>query len=395
MNRIVIINGKLIFPDRIENGTIITENRLISYIGNGDITVSDNDTLINATGNYVSPGFMDIHVHGGGGHDFMDATVEAYIKIAELHAKHGTTGLLPTTLTSTEEELFHSFAIYREAKKLNKKGSKYFGIHLEGPYFSYNQRGAQDPKYLQKPNPDSYLTILESCEDIKRWSIAPELEGAIELGKELKSRNILASVAHTDAICEEVMEAFENGYTLMTHLYSAMSTVTRKNAYRYAGALEAAYLIDDMDVEIIADGIHLPKSLLQFVYKFKGPDRTALVTDAMRAAGMPDGLYKLGSLNKGQDVLVEDGVAKLPDKSAFAGSVATADRLVRTMTQVAGIPLTDVIKMISITPARILKMDNIKGSLTMGKDADIVIFDDNINIQTTIVEGNIIYTKEE
>ena len=172
-----------------------------------------------------------------------------------------------------------------------------------------------------------------------------------------------------------------------------MLGVTRRNAYRYAGVVEAAFLIDEMDVEIIADGIHLPVPLLKLVYKIKGADRTALITDAMRAAAMPEGESILGSLQNGLKVIVEDGVAKLPDRSAFAGSVATADRLVRNMINMAEVPLIDAVKMISATPARILNVADKKGTLQTGKDADIVIFDSNINIQTTIIKGKIVYNK--
>lgn len=173
----------------------------------------------------------------------------------------------------------------------------------------------------------------------------------------------------------------------VTHLYSCMSTITRRNAYRYAGALEAAYMMDDMTVEIIADGVHLPASLLKYVCKFKGPDKIALVTDSMRGAGMPEGETILGSLKDGQRVIIEDGVAKLPDRSAFAGSVATADRLVRTIVSLAGVQLADAVKMMTLTPARIMKVDDCKGSLAVGKDADIVIFDEEINVKTTIIGG--------
>jgi len=207
----------------------------------------------------------------------------------------------------------------------------------------------------------------------------------------LTSQNILTSIAHSDAIYEEVLEAFNAGFTHVTHLYSAMSTVTRRNAFRYAGVLEAAYLIDDMTVEIIADGVHLPKSLLQFVYKFKGPDKTALCTDSMRGAGMPDGESILGSLDQGQKVIIEDGVAKLPDRTAFAGSVATTDRLVRTMVELAEVPLVEAVRMMTLTPARIMQIDQQKGSIVEGKDADFVIFDDHINVSHTILEGNVIY----
>jgi len=205
------------------------------------------------------------------------------------------------------------------------------------------------------------------------------------------SKGVLAAVAHTDAIYEEVLAAFEDGWTLTTHLYSAMSGVTRRNAFRYAGVIEAAYLLDEMDVEIIADGVHLPAPLLKLAYKIKGPGRTALITDAMRAAAMPEGESVLGRLSDGLKVIVEDGVAKLPDRSSFAGSVATADRLVRTMIQMAEVSLTNAVSMITTTPARIMKVDNKKGSLVEGKDADILIFDEDINIKMTMIKGKMVY----
>lgn len=396
MKQLIITNGKIILPDKpVEEGTVICEDGKITAILKKTDTFPQQRSIetetIDAKGNYVSPGFIDIHTHGGGGFDFMDGTVDAYLGAAEAHAKFGTTALLPTTLAGSLEELMKTFSVYKIAKQKNKKGAAFLGLHLEGPYFSYNQRGAQDPKYLRNPDPEEYNRILETCDDIVRWSLAPELEGAVEFGRVLTSKNILPSIAHSDAIYEQVVEAFHAGFTHITHLYSAMSTVTRRNAFRYAGIVEAAYLIDDMTVEIIADGVHLPKPLLQFVYKFKGPDKTALCTDSMRGAGMPDGESILGSLEKGQKVIIEDGVAKLPDRSAFAGSVATADRLVRTMINVAEVPLIDAVKMMTTTPARILKINNRKGSLEIGKDADLTIFDENINVSHTILEGNVIY----
>lgn len=221
------------------------------------------------------------------------------------------------------------------------------------------------------------------------------MSGALEFGRCLKARGILPSIAHSNAVYEAVVKAFEHGFTHVTHLYSAMMGVVRRNARRYAGVVESAFLIDNMTVEIIADGVHLPPSLLKLVYKIKGPSKTALLTDSMRAAGMPEGESVLGSLKNGQKVLVEDGVAKLLDRSAFAGSVATADRLIRTMVNAAEVPLTEAVRMMTLTPAKILAIDGKKGSIGIGMDADIIIFDSDISIFMTMINGKIVYSAPE
>lgn len=393
MSRLKIFNGNLIMPNRIiRNGVVVIADNVIEYVGEKNVEVV-NALEIDAKGNYVAPGFIDIHVHGGANCDFMDGTESAFLKIAELHAKYGTTSMLPTTLSASREELLNTISAYEKSLRSNVNGAQFLGLHLEGPYFAMSQRGAQDPRFIRDPNPEEYKEILASTTHIKRWSAAPELKGAVEFGKYMKSKGVLPAVAHTDAIYEDVVVAFENGYSLATHLYSAMSGVTRRNAFRYAGVIEAAFIIDEMDVEIIADGVHLPPPLLKLVYKIKGAERTALITDAMRAAGMPPGESTLGSLRHGLKVIVEDGVAKLPDRSSFAGSVATADRLVRTVTSTADVPLVDAIRMMSSTPARILGVQDKKGTLTAGKDADVVIFDKDIRVETTIVKGKVVYER--
>ena len=393
--RLRIYNGTIITPYRIiRGGTLLVDSGVITAVSEQNIPF-ENALEIDAKGNYISPGFIDIHVHGGGGADFMDGTAEAFLTIAELHGRFGTTAMLPTTLTSEKEGLLQTLDAYEEANAKNDKGAQFLGMHLEGPYFALNQRGAQDPKYIRDPDPVEYREVLDHSSSIRRWSAAPELKGAMEFGRYVTSRGILAAVAHTDAIYEDVVEAFNVGYTLATHLYSAMSGVTRRNAFRYAGVIESAFIIDEMDVEIIADGVHLPAPLLKLVYKIKGADRTALITDAMRAAGMPEGESVLGNLSSGLKVIVEDGVAKLPDRSSFAGSVATADRLVRTMINLAGIPLPEAIRMITSTPARILKVADKKGVLAPGADADIVIFDTNIHVKKTIIKGKVVYEESE
>jgi N-acetylglucosamine-6-phosphate deacetylase len=401
MRPIKIINGRIITPYRVLHGaTLLITGDKITALSEGHIDIPEAQT-IDAAGNYVAPGFIDIHVHGGGGHDFMDGTTEAFLGIAKLHARYGTTSMTPTTLSSEKEELHQILQAYErvctggDPGPHANRGAAFIGMHLEGPYFAMNQRGAQDPRYIRDPDPLEYRPLLAEFPSIRRWSAAPELNGALAFAEFVQSKGVLVALAHTDAIYEEVLQGFEKGFTHATHLYSAMSGVTRRGTARYAGAIEAAFLIDEMTVEIIADGVHLPPPLLKLVYKIKGADRTALITDAMRGAGMPPGESILGSRRNGLTVIVEDGVAKLPDRSAFAGSVATADRLVRNMIQLADVPLCDAVRMMTSTPAAIMGVADRKGSLTPGKDADIVLFDEQINIQLTMVGGRIIYTSEE
>ena len=392
--KLKIINGRIITPEKIiENGSLLISDGIITEISDKEI-LTKTDITVDAEENFISPGFIDIHVHGGGGSDFMDGTIGDFLTIAETHLKYGTTALVPTTLSAGKENLLHILDTYRKASQENVKGAQFLGIHIEGPYFAMSQKGAQDPRYIRKPDKNEYSEIIKKTGDIiVRWSAAPELEGAIDFGKYLKAHDILPAIAHTDAVYEDVARAFENGYTLATHFYSAMSGVTRRNAFRYAGVIESVYLIDEIDVEIIADGVHLPAPLLKLIYKIKGPGRTALITDAMRAAGMRNGESILGSRENGLKVIVEDGVAKLPDRSSFAGSVATTNRLVRTMIQIAGVPVIEAVRMMTLTPARIMKIDKHKGSITAGKDGDMLIFDKDINIQTAIVKGEVLYNK--
>ncbi|MDI6602063.1 MAG: N-acetylglucosamine-6-phosphate deacetylase [Thermoanaerobacteraceae bacterium] len=395
--KLLIKNGNILTPFRqIPVGGLLIEDSLISEVFETKedvqrvesrlISSQEDSKIIDACGNYIAPGFIDIHTHGAGGHDFMDGTVEAMLEASRTHMRHGTTSLVPTTLTSSLDDIYKTLDNFKKAKE-NKDGPELIGLHLEGPYISMEQRGAQDPRFIKDPEKEEYMKIIDYSSDIVRWTVAPELEGALEMGRELKSRGVLPSIGHSNAIYEDVQKAFENGFTHVTHLYSGMSMVRRINAYRYTGVVESAFLIDEMTVEIIADGKHLPQSLLKLIYKIKGPDRICLVTDSMRAAGMPDGEYILGSLRSGQKAIVEEGVAKLPDRSAFAGSVATADRLVRTMVEAAGISLIDAVRMMTDTPARIIGVANRKGALVTGKDADIVIFDEELNIKTVITRG--------
>ncbi len=264
-------------------------------------------------------------------------------------------------------------------------------MHLEGPYFNPMHAGAQDPRYLRSPRPDEYNEILDRCPALVRWSFAPELPGSEDFAAELHKRGIIASIGHTNATFTECDAAYKAGANLMTHFYSCMSTITRDKGFRIAGTIEYGYFQEGMNIEVIADGIHVPKDLLHLLLRVKGVDRICLVSDSMRGAGMPEGPSILGGLADGQEVIVEDGVAKLLDRTAFAGSVATADRLVRTMVQIAGCSISDAVRMITENPAKLMGIADKKGALKKGMDADIVIFDENINIQNTIIKGKVIF----
>lgn len=380
---------------KISNGKIISDNKIISgkslYIDDGKIKYVTNENLpfdkeINAFGNYISAGFIDLHTHGGGGYDFMDGGVNPIVEGLKLHLSHGTTSIMPTTLTSTTETLKSCLADIKQAMSSTENIPNIVGVHLEGPYFSLNQKGAQNPHYITSPDEKEYNDIIEFAEGIiKRWSFAPELPGSVEFCKTLVKNNIVPSIAHSDAVYEDVKKVYEQGCRLVTHFYSGMSSITRHNGFRKLGVIESAYLLD-MDVEIIADGIHLPPELLQMICNLKSADKISLVTDSMRGAGMGDGESMLGTMKEGMPCIIEDGVAKLMDRTAFAGSVATADRLIRTMIKSAGVSIENAVKMITKNPARILDLDK-KGDIKEGFDADLVIFDEDINIDNVFVMG--------
>lgn len=393
--RRVKYKGNLLFPNAVvRDGEVCAEDGVITYAGkhrNDDAQYEVHDY----TGFYISPGFLDVHQHGGGGYDYMDGTEEAFIGAATLHAKHGTTTILPTTLTCPDEELFESFATLRRVQKTAYPGAYLYGMHLEGPYFSADQKGAQDEAYLQTPNPSHYRKVLEAADGcIVRWTVAPELEGAMELGDELRKHGVLPSMGHSNATIDIAREAILHGYTHLTHFYSGMSSIVRIDGYRYPGLIEAGYLYDELTVEIIADGKHLPDTLLQLVYRSKGVHRTVLVTDAMRGAGQTEGRTILGSLTNGQECFIEDGVAKMPDRKAFAGSVATADRLVRNMKNLAHADLCSAVRMMTETPARLFGIRE-RGILRSGFRADLAIFDEDVHILATVRDGEMIYEKAQ
>lgn len=382
----IFVNGKVIFPGEIREGlAVVCQNGIITDILPAS-QLGENVETIDVGGLYLSPGFVDIHVHGGGGYGFMDGTPEAIEGAARFHLAHGTTSIVPTTLTSPDEDLYGVFDSFKQVKA-SKPAFSLLGLHLEGPFLNPVKCGGQDPKYLSLPNIKRAEEILSHSDDVIRWSIAPELEGALELGKMLSHRGIVSSVAHTAASFDQVEAAMFAGYSMMTHFYSAMSSCYKVGCYRVPGAVEAGYLLDGLSIEMIADGKHLPKEILRMVWKFKGADRVALCTDALAPAGLPEGtVFYNGTPPHGAKSVIHDGVGKLLDHSALAGSIATSARLVNVMYKKALVPLPDAVEMMSLSPAKMVRAHR-KGSIRIGKDADFVIFDDDINIKAVYTAG--------
>ncbi len=381
--RTLIKNAKVVTSEEVIKGSVAYTDGIIDYVGKDEV---EADEIIDAEGGYVVPGFIDIHCHGGNNLEFMDASVEEFGKIAEFHKSHGTTTLYATTLAADWNETIDALERFKEYKEKNP-ASTLEGVHLEGPWLNPKQCGAQNTSYMQLPNAEKLKELKEKYPFIYKVGAAPELEGGAEFGEMGKKLGIVMSPAHTDANFLDMEEALKHGYNIMTHLYSGMKGTERVNAYRVAGAVEAGLYFDAYYVEIIADGKHLPPELLKFIYKCKGPDRICMITDAIRAAGLPNGSKtKIGSLKLGLDVIVEDDVAKMPDRQAFAGSTATTDRLYRTMAKAIGTKnqaLVALSKMSSLTPARVMGLTD-RGEIAVGKIADLVMLTPELELVKVI-----------
>lgn len=373
---------------RIKSDKIIVNEKLFDgyvYVTNGKITeVTKQEKNVEKeydfTGKYVSAGFIDMHTHGAGGYAFMNSTVDDVVKGCDYHLVHGTTSIVPTISAGEFQTMKNAVVNIHKAK--GKTKGNILGAHLEGPYLSPKQSGAQCPTFITPPKKENYKNLIEEYgESITRWTYAPENDSNGEFCKYLTEHNIIASAGHTDAKYQNMQIAIENGCNLITHLYSCTSTVTRDHGFRSLGVIESAYLRDELYVEIIADGKHLPPDLIKMIVKIKGADKVALITDSLEIAGTD---IKEGVMS-GTEFVVEDGVCKLKDRSAFAGSVATADRLIQTLVNECGFEIPVAVKMLTEVPAKILKLS--KGKIAKDYDADIVAFDKKINITDVFVGG--------
>ena len=386
MAKLWIGNGNVVLKDRVtESGSVLVEDGKIVGI---NVPCPPNAEAVDAKNGYILPGFIDLHVHGGGDADFMDGTVEAFCQAARAHCAHGTTALCPTTMTCPDELLEETIDLFLEAKDRPDTGAQLLGLHLEGPFFSAASKGAQPISEQRLPTEEMLNGILDRAQgNILRWDAAPELDHMDLFAKTVTERGVMASVAHTSATATRAMEAYDWGFNHATHFYNAMSTFHKVNGIVHSGVIEATYLRDDVTIELIGDGCHIPKESMLLALRIKGPDRIALITDAMRAAGTNDIHSILGARATGVPVVVKDDVAQLPDFSSYAGSIATMDRCLRTAHVKYGIPLEDVSKMLSLTPARLCGCETTKGSLEVGKDADIVIMTPDFQVSNVFVMG--------
>ena len=375
-----IINGQILTPQGwLKDGSVLINDGKILEITNSDLAVI-GATVIDAKGMFIVPGFISMHCHGGGGHDFTEGTTEAFKEATAAHLKHGSTTIFPT-LSSTTFENIRLAAATCDQLMAEDADTTIMGLHIEGPYLNENMAGTQWKEFLKSPDPEEYKALVESTKCIKRWDISPELPGAHDFARYMTSKGILTAITHTEAEYQEIKDAFAAGFTHAAHFYNAMPGFHKRREYKYEGTVESVYLMDDMSVEVIADGVHLPATILKLVYKVKGVEKTCLVTDSLKFAG-----YTGETIND-PNYVIENGVCKWADRQTLAGSIATADVLVQTMVKKAGIPLEDAVRMASETPARLTGIADSKGTLEKGKDADIVILDNDVNVRCVFTKG--------
>ena len=379
-----IINGNILTPSGwVSDGSLLICDQKILEVTNSDLMVI-GAKVIDAKGMYIVPGFIDIHAHGGAGFDFKEATEEAYIEASKAHLMKGSTTMFPTLSSASITDIEKAIAICESLAK--NEESTICGLHIEGPYL--NPRMAKYVKEEHLLEEKEYKRIAESTDCIKRWDISPELHGALDFARYMKKRGIVTAITHTEAEYERVRDAYEAGFTHAAHFYNAMPGFHKRGEFKYEGTVESVYLIDDMTVEIIADGHHLPDTIIRLVHKLKGVERTCLITAALAWTEYKGDKSKIDSR-----VIIEDGVCKLSDHSALAGSIATMSDLVRNVAKNAKIPLEDAVRMATETPAKLMNIYDKKGSLEKGKDADIVILDNNLNVHNVWSMGKLIVEK--
>lgn len=385
---LVIKNANVIFTDKIRKAIVLCDNGKIKDIVE-HYTENETDNILDANGMYLSPGFIDIHVHGGGNKSAMSTDYKDIIEMAEAHLKYGTTSIVPTTLASPIEQLKSVTISIKEASEKSNKAN-ILGLHYEGPYISLKYKGAQSLENILNPIKNPPDELFDLWDKILIMGAAPEEEGCLELGDKLRKRNIVASIAHSAASYEMVEEAVKHGYSDITHIYNACTSCFKEGIFRVAGVVEAGLAIDEITTQVIGDLRHLPKGLLKLIYKTKGVEKMYLITDGLEFAASDIKENTVYTQENGMGVIFEDGAMKLADRSALAGSVATLKDCVKNMYKTVGVPLYEAVRMASLTPAEVIGFDKNKGKIEKGYDADLLLFDDDINIKSVITNGNII-----
>ena len=378
-------NVNVVFPDRIRNTCVVVSDGKITDIC--DRFDENEIKAVDGNGLYLSPGFIDAHVHGGGNFSAMSKNPNDIVKMAEAHLKFGTTSIVPTTLAAPLKQLKEAVLSIKEASALSKSAN-ILGAHLEGPYLSLKYKGAQSAENILNPIDDPPEEVLDAWDKILMMGAAPETKGCLSLGDELKKRGIVPSVAHSAASFETVEEAAKHGYCDITHIYSACSSCFKVNLFRVAGVVEAGLVMDEFTTQAIADLKHLPRGVLKLIYKSKGPEKMYLITDGLEFSASDVKENTVYSQENGVSVIYEDGVMKLADRSALAGSVATQSVCVKNMKSV-GVPLYSAVRMASLTPAEVLGFGKTKGKIEKGYDADLILFDENINVKAAVVNGDV------
>jgi N-acetylglucosamine-6-phosphate deacetylase len=383
----IIKNGNVVLPTQIVNANIRVENGKITEIGAYVLPKTDEE-VIDASGKFITSGFVDIHTHGGFGADFMDKSNEAFSKALSFHSSNGTTSVVATSCTAPKQEIIEFLQFCKEYIKTQDGVSRVVGAHVEGPYLSKRNKGAQKEEDLAVPSIDDYKYLLDFSDVIKTVTISPELDGADVMTKKLVEKGVTVSGGHDDGVYPQFMPAIENGLSHLTHLYCAMSEVRFVDGVRGVGLREYGLLDDRLTAEIIADNKHIPPQLALLILKAKGSDKVCVVSDSLRCAGMKkDGrVYKLGSGENAQDVIIGDGVATLADGSRFAGSITSVREMVKNLVD-AGVPLVDAVRTGTLNPAKVIKIDNEVGSIEVGKRADICILSQDLDLVGLVSNG--------
>ncbi|MGD8192511.1 N-acetylglucosamine-6-phosphate deacetylase [Brevibacillus ginsengisoli] len=380
-----LYKGKVIAEDRIiEQGVLVTSGGQIHYAGaESGYTLRGDEKVVDYSSYWISPGLIDIHVHGGVGFDVMDGTEEALVSISRGLASFGVTGFLPTTMTAPLSDIQQVLELIKETKAKPITGAQILGVHLEGPWISDPFKGAQNEKYITHPTSEQVAEIMNWLGDLATVvTIAPEIPGALEAIRKLTEHGIICSIGHTNATHEQVTQAAKAGASHFTHAFNAM----RGLHHREPGVVGALMGMRHMTCDVIADLVHSHACMLDILYQLKGRDKLLLISDGMQAVGLPDGEYSLG----GQAVYVRQCIARLADHT-LAGSTLSLNRAVHNMVEVIGLELQDAIYMASTAPAKKLGIDRTKGSLVAGKDADITVLTPDFQVVETIVKGMTVY----